>query len=126
MTADEGWVQQFRTSVSDLPEILGAGASYQVASGRLRQLVRSGLLKHTAVRDTPERFFAAHRVLSEYATKLGPGFGIRFTVQFNLFAGTLAAIGTEGKPPLLQRIRAGIIGWQANSGCCLFAGRCCH
>ena len=46
--------------------------------------------------NSPERFFAAHRVLSEFATQLGPGFGIRFTVQFNLFAGTVTAIGSDG------------------------------
>ena len=36
------------------------------------------------MQDAPERFFLAHRLLSTIG--LG-GFGIRFTVQFNLFAG---------------------------------------
>ena len=51
------------------------------------------------------RFFAAHRVLSEFATQLGPGFGIRFTVQFNLFAGTVTAIGNPSHLALLEEMQ---------------------
>jgi acyl-CoA oxidase len=93
------WVASFRSATADLPSLLGPGASHEAAASRLRRLVRSGILKLTDVRDNPERFFAAHRVLSEFATRLGPGFGIRFTVQFNLFAGTVVALGGQGAAP---------------------------
>jgi hypothetical protein len=48
------------------------------SSALLRRLVRSGLLRYTDMRDAPEKFFIAHRLLSTIG--LG-GFGIRFTVQ---------------------------------------------
>jgi acyl-CoA oxidase len=44
------------------------------------------------MRDAPEKFFLAHRLLSTIG--LG-GFGIRFTVQFNLFAGSIIGLGGE-------------------------------
>ena len=36
---------------------------------------------------------------------LGPGFGIRFTVQFNLFAGTVTAIGSDSHLAELAEIQ---------------------
>lgn len=50
----------------------------------LRKLVKSNTLSYFDMSDCPEKFFLAHRLLSSVG--LG-GFGIRFTVQFNLFAG---------------------------------------
>ena len=44
-------------------------------------------------------------MLSEFATQLGPGFGIRFTVQFNLFAGTVTAIGNPSQLALLEEMQ---------------------
>eukprot|EP00913_Durusdinium_trenchii_P005410 g5042.t1 len=69
-------------------------------------------LVHGDLREAPENFFAAHRLLSEYATRVGPGFGIRFTVQFNLFAGTVIALGNSQQVALLSE-------WQAQGqlGC---------
>jgi acyl-CoA oxidase len=101
MPADAAWTQRFREHVRDLPESLGSPTtSHEQAAERLRGLIRSGLVRHTEVRDDAERFFCAHRILSEYATRLGPGFGIRFTVQFNLFAGTITALGGPGELPI--------------------------
>ena len=60
----------------------------------LRTLVRSELLRFTDMRDDPEKFFLAHRLLSTIG--LG-GFGIRFTVQFNLFAGSILGLGTDAQ-----------------------------
>lgn len=71
-----------------------------------RQYLRSGILPIDCVRSQPSRFFASHRILSEWATRLGPGFGIRFTVQFNLFAGTVAQIGSPHHLEILKRIQA--------------------
>ena len=51
----------------------------------LRRFVRArGALTFTSVEDDPERFFGAHRALATHATTLGPGFWIRFTVQYQL------------------------------------------
>jgi len=56
----------------------------------LRRLVKTNLLKYTDMQDAPEKFFLAHRLLSSVG--LG-GFGVRFTVQFNLFAGSIVGLG---------------------------------
>jgi hypothetical protein len=55
--------------------------------------VRKGTLRFTDIHDDPERFFLAHRLLAKHAPEHGPGFWIRFTVQFNLFAGSVVALG---------------------------------
>lgn len=42
-----------------------------------------------------QRFFEAHRLLARKTVKHGPGFWIRFTVHYNLFAGTILAVGSD-------------------------------
>lgn len=98
--ASEAWQAAFGEHVAAL-KALGNRVSYAESSAFLRKLVSSGVLRHTDIRDRPERFLAAHRLLAELATSLGPGFWIRFTVHFNLFAGTVAALGT---PQQVQRL----------------------
>jgi len=49
----------------------------------------------------------AHRLLSGFATQIGPGFGIRFTVQFNLFAGTIVALGGPEQLAALDKLQDG-------------------
>ena len=51
------------------------------------------------LRDRPSRFFDAHRLL---ATRVLGGFGIRFTVQFNLFAGSVLGLGTPAQVAMLE------------------------
>lgn len=58
----------------------------------LRGLIKSGLLKFKDLEDNPDRFFEAHRLLLAPKAR-GPGFGIRFTVQYNLFAGSILGLG---------------------------------
>ena len=60
------------------------------SSSCLRNFISSGLLRFTDMQNKPERFFAAHRLL---ASKILGGFGIRFTVQYNLFAGSILGLG---------------------------------
>lgn len=91
----EVWSEEYATSISDIPSTSGSNVHYNVSADRLRRLVQSGILRLTDLRDNPERFFMAHRKLSELATQIGPGFGIRFTVQFNLFAGTIVGVGGD-------------------------------
>jgi len=104
------WQQSFRKHISDLPEI-GSGIHYSKSADRLRRLVREGPLRLIDLRDEPERFFLAHRLLSEYATQVGPGFGIRFTVQVNLFAGTILALGNPDQVASLAMVQEkGLLG----------------
>ena len=67
-----------------------------------------GLLRHTDLNNNPERFFLAHRLLARHAPALGPGFWIRFTVHYNLCAGTVLGLGNEDQIRLLDE-------WQVSS-----------
>ena len=53
---------------------------------------RPSLRGHT---EQPVEVFESHRLLAKRAPELGPGFWIRFTVHYNLFAGTVVALGSE-------------------------------
>jgi len=103
MNAD--FTSNFRNHTADIP-VVGSGIHYTASADRLRKLVKEGPLKLTDLRNEPERFFLAHRLLSEYATQVGPGFGIRFTVQFNLFAGTILGLGNEKQVAELNNMQA--------------------
>lgn len=76
-------------------ELTTADMPFEDSADRLRKLLQTGLLRLTDLRDEPERFFRAHRLLGRHAVPHGPGFFIRFTVQYNLFAGTVLAVGSD-------------------------------
>jgi acyl-CoA oxidase len=78
------------------------------SSAILRRLVKSGLLKYTDMRDAPEKFFLGHRLLSTVG--LG-GFGIRFTVQYNLFAGSILGLAGNEQIKMLGPLQEeGLLG----------------
>ena len=78
---------------------------------RLRGLLQTGLLRHTDLRDNPERFFKAHRLLARHAVAHGPGFWIRFTVHYNLCFGTVLAVGNEEQIASMQEVQdKGLLG----------------
>jgi len=84
--------------------------SYEEGAAWLRRILRSGLLSPTDIRDNPERFFLAHTLVAADATRVGPGFWIRFTVQYNLFAGTVMALGRPDQIESLKGTRLGCFG----------------
>jgi len=66
---DAAWEAAFIAATDHLD-----GASpHEESAAHLRALVRSGLLRHTDLRDNPARFFKAHRLLARHAVKHGPG-----------------------------------------------------
>lgn len=75
-----------------LGELEGASraSSPQESAALLKHLVRAGHLRFTDMGTHPEKFFLAHRLLTTVGLS---GFGIRFTVQFNLFAGSVLGLG---------------------------------
>ena len=77
--------------------------TFETSSSMLRDLVRQELVKMTDLRDDPEWFFEAHRIVAAHGDDLGSGFWTRFTVQFNLFAGTVLA---AGGPLHVEQLRA--------------------
>jgi len=83
---------------SDLPHATDPAHS----SSLLRRLVKAGHLKFTDMRDAPEKFFLAHRLLAGSGTS---GFGIRFTVQYNLFAGSILGLGGTEQVAMLDEIQ---------------------
>ena len=99
---DDDWNTQWAAEVDGIEYVDDHFASAE----QLRGIVRRGLLRFTDLRDAPARFFEAHRQIAARSTELGPGFFIRFTVQYNLFAGTiLGCAGTE-QLPLLDEMQA--------------------
>jgi acyl-CoA oxidase len=85
------WTDEFVTAT----ESIRSDIQFNESADHLRQLCKTNLLKGTDIRDAPERFFEAHRILARHATNHGPGFWVRFTVHYNLFAGTILAVGTD-------------------------------
>jgi acyl-CoA oxidase len=84
---------------------------FEESADRLRSLIQTGLLTYTDLRDDPERFFNAHRILARHAVEHGPGFWIRFTVQYNLFAGTILAVGGKDQVDAMSAMQeAGQLG----------------
>ena len=79
----------------DATETIHSDVSIEESAQILRDLTKTDLLRATDLRDAPERFFEAHRILARHAVEHGPGFWIRFTVHYNLFAGTIVAAGDE-------------------------------
>eukprot|EP01079_Euglenida_sp_SAG-EU17-18_P011918 gene11918-329_t len=75
-------------------ENMRSDVSFTESAQLLRDLTRTDLVRGTDIRDAPQRFFEAHRILARHAVAHGPGFWIRFTVHYNLFAGTILACGT--------------------------------
>ena len=98
------WTEKWLDAVKDVPKATDPAQSADV----LRQLVRTNLLSFTDMRDAPEKFFLAHRLLATVG--LG-GFGVRFTVQFNLFAGSIVGLGGPEQVESLKSIQqAGQLG----------------
>ena len=76
---DGSWASSFASRVADLRS---EGVTYEDSASFLRALTKSGILRFTDIRDRPDRFFLAHRLLARHAPEHGPGLWIRFTVQF--------------------------------------------
>jgi acyl-CoA oxidase len=80
----EEWAAAFRKEM----EYIHGDCHYKESAAMLHRLVKSGVLRFTDLQQDPERFFEAHRILlAPNRIAEGSGFGVRFTVQFNLFAG---------------------------------------
>jgi acyl-CoA oxidase len=68
----------------------------------LRQLVKSKELMFADMCDAPEKFFLAHRLLATIGLN---GFGVRFTVQYNLFAGSIIGLAGPEQLKMLESIQ---------------------
>lgn len=95
----EEFTENFVAAVDDVTEATDPARS----SALLRRLVKTKLLKYTDMKDKPEKFFMAHRILSTLGLS---GFGIRFTVQFNLFAGSIVGLAGDEQLKMLDDIQS--------------------
>jgi acyl-CoA oxidase len=89
----------FRAEIDRIP----SEGSWQDGARYLQELIKSRTLLYTDMRDNPSRFFRGHRIIAEHF--LG-GFGTRFTVQFNLFAGSIIGMGSEKQVQQLEEMQA--------------------
>mmetsp|Transcript_24156 Transcript_24156/g.62225 ORF Transcript_24156/g.62225 Transcript_24156/m.62225 type:complete len:266 (-) Transcript_24156:44-841(-) len=99
---DAAWEACFTAATEDVRSTM----SHAESAEAMRALVRTGLLRHTDIRDRPERFFKAHRLLARHAVAHGPGFWIRFTVHYNLCFGTVVAVGGDAQIAALDDAQA--------------------
>lgn len=60
------------------------------SAARLKRMIQGNWLLFDDLEKRPDKFFLAHR---EIGRRHAGGFGIRFTVQFNLFAGSILGLG---------------------------------
>jgi len=97
----EQWRDSWQTDIANIR----GDIPYHDGSERLRALIKDGLLRLTDLTKNPDRFFLAHRLLARHATNLGPGFWIRFTVQYNLFAGTVLGLGGPDQVAVLDEMQ---------------------
>eukprot|EP00501_MAST-03F_sp_TOSAG23-6_P000938 GSMAST32.ASY1.ANO1.974.1 assembled CDS len=94
----EKFTEKFLAEVKDVPMATDPLQSSNV----LRTLVKSRVLNFMDMVNAPEKFFLAHRLLATVG--LG-GFGIRFTVQFNLFAGSIVGLAGPNQIGMLEDIQ---------------------
>lgn len=107
MAVSAKWREQWIEAVSQIRSDLG----YEKSAEQLRALQKTGLLRLTDLKNDPAKFFEAHRLLAHHAPKLGPGFWIRFTVHYNLFAGSVLAVGNDQQVAQLDDIQQkGLLG----------------
>ena len=97
---------EWAVAFKDATDAFSGEDSHEISAQRMRELVKSGLLRHTDLRDRPDRFFEAHRLLARRAVSEGPGFWIRFTVHYNLCYGTVLAVGNEDQIAALDDVEA--------------------
>jgi len=98
---EDQWEDIWTNKVSTIRSNIG----WDQSSNILRDIVSSGLLRFTDMTNNPGRFFSAHRILVDPEHR-GPGFWIRFTVQYNLFAGTVLGLGGPQHLAELEEIQA--------------------
>jgi acyl-CoA oxidase len=95
-------MESFSTKWISQVDTIQTNVSYQDSAKQLQHLIRTGLLSYTDAKNDPSKFFNAHRLLVRLNS---PGFCIRFTVQYNLFAGSILGMGGPEQLKSLDEIQ---------------------
>ena len=90
----------FHKELKRIQAIPNIDTNHQLAARELSNIVKQGLLSYSDIIEKPEKFFSFHQAISEYIGL--EGFGIRFTVQYNLFAGTIMCLGLRNHKQFLM------------------------
>ena len=64
--SDDKWESDFLEATATIH----SDVTHEESAACMRELVKSGLLRHTDLRDNPERFFKAHRLLARHAVEM--------------------------------------------------------
>jgi acyl-CoA oxidase len=94
--------QEWRDQWTAAVKVVNHECAYTDSASQLRKLIKTKLLKFTDAQDAPDKFFEAHRLLVGLES---PGFSIRCTVQYNLFAGTVIGLGGPEQIAQLEQMQ---------------------
>jgi acyl-CoA oxidase len=87
---------------------LPVGRNHVETSVQLSEIVKKAFLHYTDIETDPEKFFECHRMLSFHNHH---ALGIKFTAQYNLFAGTILFLGNmTQRENLIQSQSSGLLG----------------
>jgi len=84
---------QYNEYLSSISEDGKIANDHEYGSECLKVLIQREYLKYSDITVNPEKFFEAHKNISNYRNL--EGFSVKFTVQFNLFAGSILTLGTS-------------------------------
>jgi len=84
------WKREFSDVLEEIPDAL----STQRSAEELRFIMSTGLVSLDDMVKDPEKFFLAHRMLARQIPRMGSSLWIRFVLQYNLFAGSVCALGS--------------------------------
>ena len=84
------WKREFAEVLDEIDDGLNARRSAEA----LRFVISTGLLALNDIHKDPEKFFLAHRMLARQVPRMGSNLWIRFNLQYNLFAGSICALGS--------------------------------
>jgi len=96
-------LNQFKSSFGELCKRQPANATYEESAATLSNMVKSSnfLNVEDLIRTNATKLFWVHR---ECASLTEGGLGIRITVQYNLFGGTVANLGSQQQRDWLKQI----------------------
>lgn len=85
------WKREFAETLTEIEDELRP----REAVNSLRFLVGTGMLALDDLQHDPQKFFLAHRMLAGQVHRVGSGLWMRFQLHYNLFAGTVLALGSQ-------------------------------
>eukprot|EP00122_Pirum_gemmata_P008693 Pgem_evm1s8019 len=93
------FIETFSEAVKGVTKATDPAKSSQL----LQNFCKTKILSYWDMKNNPEKFFLAHRILSTLGVT---GFGIRFTVQFNLFAGSIIGLAGPEQLSMVDEIQS--------------------